>query len=69
MIEKNTDTSARATVETKKEVVKEEYNNETAENGEAKIIEVSYNINRFVHLKNEQWVQLKEILFVLQFKS
>lgn len=44
-MEKNTDTGAKAIAETKKEeIIKEEYNNE---NGEAKIIEVSYNINRF----------------------
>lgn len=51
MMEKNTDASAKAIAETKKEVVKEEYNSETAENGEANIIEVSSNINSFVHLE------------------
>ncbi|XP_014651982.1 PREDICTED: high mobility group nucleosome-binding domain-containing protein 5, partial [Ceratotherium simum simum] len=40
MMGKKTDTSAKAIAETKKEeVVKEEYNNENTENGEAKIIE------------------------------
>ncbi|XP_004378963.1 high mobility group nucleosome-binding domain-containing protein 5 [Trichechus manatus latirostris] len=39
MMEKNVNTSARAIAETKQEVVKEEYNSENAENGEAKIIE------------------------------
>ena len=39
MMGKNTDAIAKTIAETKKEVVKE-YNNETAENGGAKIIEV-----------------------------
>lgn len=50
-MEKNTDTSAKTIAETKQEVVKEEYNNENAENGETKIREVSYDIDKFVHLK------------------
>lgn len=51
MMEKTTDTSTKTIAETtQEEVVKEEYN-ENAENGEATIIEVSYNVNRFVHLK------------------
>ncbi|XP_047393569.1 high mobility group nucleosome-binding domain-containing protein 5-like [Sciurus carolinensis] len=50
MMEKNLDTNAKAVAEDKQEVV-EECNNENAENGEAKIIEVSYNVNKFIRLK------------------
>lgn len=51
VMEKTTDTSTKTIAETtQEEVVKEEYN-ENAENGEAAIIEVSYNVNRFVYLK------------------
>ena len=44
MMGKNTDASAKTIAETKKEVVKE-HNNETAENGGAKIIEVYSNLS------------------------
>ena len=44
MMGKNTDASAKTIAETKKEDVKD-YNNETAENGGAKIIEVYSNLS------------------------
>ena len=44
MMGKNTDASAKTIAETNKEVVKE-YNNETAENGGGKIIEVYSNLS------------------------
>lgn len=50
MLEK-TETSTKTITETKQEECVKEECNENAENGETKIIEVSYNINRFVHLK------------------
>nr|XP_035929584.1 high mobility group nucleosome-binding domain-containing protein 5-like isoform X2 [Halichoerus grypus] len=70
LMEKNTDAGVKAIAENKQEeVIKGECNDENAENGEAKIMEVFYNINRSVHLKVYQRVLLKEILFALYFKS
>ncbi|XP_029095874.1 high mobility group nucleosome-binding domain-containing protein 5, partial [Monodon monoceros] len=60
MMEKNTDASAKATAETKKEVVKEEYNRETAENGEANIIETSASEKEIEEIKEEKIEDIKE---------
>ncbi|XP_022436426.1 high mobility group nucleosome-binding domain-containing protein 5, partial [Delphinapterus leucas] len=60
MMEKNTDASAKAIAETKKEVVKEEYNSETAENGEANIIETSASEKEIEEIKEEKIEDIKE---------
>lgn len=51
MMEENIDKSAQAVAETKQEAVLEEDYNENAKNGEAKITEVSSNVNSFIYLK------------------
>ncbi|XP_007453768.1 PREDICTED: high mobility group nucleosome-binding domain-containing protein 5-like [Lipotes vexillifer] len=59
-MEQNTDASAKAIAETKKEVVKEEYNSETAENGEANIIETPAPEKETEEIKEEKVEDIKE---------
>nr|XP_006219159.2 high mobility group nucleosome-binding domain-containing protein 5 [Vicugna pacos] len=60
MMEKNSYVSAKAVAETKKEVVKDEYNNETAENGEAKIIEAPASGKELEETNEEKFEDVKE---------
>nr|XP_010948060.1 PREDICTED: high mobility group nucleosome-binding domain-containing protein 5 [Camelus bactrianus] len=60
MMEKNSYVSAKAVAETKKEVVKDEYNNETAENGEAKIIEEPASGKELEETNEEKFEDVKE---------
>ncbi|XP_027390622.1 high mobility group nucleosome-binding domain-containing protein 5, partial [Bos indicus x Bos taurus] len=59
MMGKNTDASAKTIAETKKEDVKD-YNNETAENGGAKIIEAPVPEREIEEIKEEKIEDIKE---------